>query len=114
MASLRPGGQLGHYRIEELVARSGMASIYRATDMRSGRPVAIKVPHPDMEADPVLFDRFNREIEIGKRLDHPGVMKVLDSGESGEVYMVMEWVGAACFDNCRSRAAGCPSSGRAP
>ena len=93
MASLRPGGQLSHYRIEELVARSGMASIYRATDMRSGRPVAIKVPHPDMEADPVLFDRFNREIEIGKRLDHPGVMKVLDSGESGEVYMVMEWVG---------------------
>ena len=85
MASLRPGGQLGHYRIEELVARSGMASIYRATDMRSGRPVAIKVPHPDMEADPVLFDRFNREIEIGKRLDHPGVMKVLDSGESGPV-----------------------------
>ena len=92
MASLRPGGQLGHYRIEELVSRSGMASIYRATDMRTGRPVAVKIPHPDMEADPVLFDRFNREIEIGKRLDHPGVMKVLDSGEPGEVYMVMEWV----------------------
>jgi eukaryotic-like serine/threonine-protein kinase len=92
MASLRPGGQLSHYRIEELVARSGMASIYRATDMRTGRPVAIKIPHPDMEADPVLFDRFKREIEIGERLDHPGVMKVLDSGEPGEVYMVMEWV----------------------
>jgi serine/threonine protein kinase len=92
MASLRPGGQFAHYRIEELVARSGMASIYRATDMRNGRPVAIKIPHPDMEADPVLFDRFTREIEIGERLDHPGVMKVLDSGEPGEVYMVMEWV----------------------
>lgn len=92
MASLRPGGQLGHYRIEELVARSGMASIYRATDMRTGRQVAIKKPHPDMEADPVLFDRFTREIEIGERLDHPGVMKVLDSGEPGQVYMVMEWV----------------------
>jgi serine/threonine-protein kinase len=92
MASLRPGGQLGHYRCEELVARSGMASIYRATDMRTGRQVAIKIPHPDMEGDPVLFDRFNREIEIGERLDHPGVMKVLDSGEPGEVYMVMEWV----------------------
>ena len=92
MASLRPGGQLGHYRCEELVARSGMASIYRATDMRNGRPVAIKIPHPDMEGDPVLFDRFKREIEIGERLDHPGVMKVLDSGEPGEVYMVMEWV----------------------
>ena len=69
-----------------------MASIYRATDMRTGSPVAIKIPHPDMEADPVLFDRFRREIEIGKRLDHPGVMKVLDSGEPGEVFMVMEWV----------------------
>src|ERR1700693_1359094 len=92
MAALRPGDQLGHYRIEELVARSGMASIYRATDMRNGRTVAIKIPHPDMEADPVLFDRFNREIEIGKKLDHPGVMKVLDSGEPGRVYMVMEWV----------------------
>jgi len=92
MASTRPGGQLGHYHIEELVARSGMASIYRATDMRNGRAVAVKIPHPDMEADPVLFDRFKREIEIGERLDHPGVMKVLDAGEPGEVYMVMEWV----------------------
>jgi eukaryotic-like serine/threonine-protein kinase len=92
MAALRPGDQLSHYRIEELVARSGMASIYRATDMRSGHPVAIKVPHPDMEADPVLFDRFKREIEIGEKLEHPGVMKVLDSGEPGQVYMVMEWV----------------------
>src|SRR5271165_4341401 len=92
MASLRPGDQLSHYRIEELVARSGMASIYRATDLLNGRPVAIKVPHPDMEADPVLFDRFNREIEIGQKLDHPGVMKVLDKGEGGQVYMVMEWV----------------------
>jgi serine/threonine-protein kinase len=69
-----------------------MASIYRATDMRTGRQVAIKIPHPDMEGDPVLFDRFKREIEIGERLDHPGVMKVLDAGEPGEVYMVMEWV----------------------
>ena len=92
MPSVRPGGQLGHYRIEELVARSGMASIYRAVDMRNGRPVAVKIPHPDMESDPVLFDRFTREIEIGERLDHPGVMKVLDKGEPGQVYMVMEWV----------------------
>src|SRR5580692_2374766 len=92
MAALRPGDQLSHYRIEELVARSGMATIYRATDLHNGRPVAVKVPHPDVEADPVLFDRFMREIEIGEKLDHPGVMKVLDHGEPGQVYMVMEWV----------------------
>jgi serine/threonine protein kinase len=90
--TLHPGGQLDHYRIEGLVARSGMASIYRATDLRNGRPVAIKIPHPEMEGDPVLFDRFQREGEIGEKLDHPGVMKVLADGDRSQLYMVMEWV----------------------
>src|SRR5580658_11221049 len=92
MTSLHTGDQLDHYRIEGVAARSGMASIFRGTDLRTGRPVAIKIPHPEMEGDPVLFDRFKREIEIGEKLDHPGVMKVLDHGEPGQVYMVMEWV----------------------
>jgi serine/threonine-protein kinase len=90
--TLRPGEQLDHYRIEGLVARSGMASIFRATDMRTGREVAIKVPHPEMEADPVLYDRFQREAEIGEKLDHPGVMKVLADNDRSQLYMVMEWV----------------------
>jgi len=92
MTSLHPGDQLDHYRIEALVARSGMASIYRATDMRNGRQVAIKIPHPEMEADPVLFDRFQREAEIGEKLDHPGVMKVFGDPDRSGIYMVMEWV----------------------
>src|ERR1039457_2688188 len=74
--TLHSGDRLDHYRIEALVARSGMASIYRGTDTRSGRQVAIKIPHPEVESDPALFDRFHREEEIGKILDHPGVMKV--------------------------------------
>jgi serine/threonine protein kinase len=90
--TLHPGEQLDHYRIEGLVARSGMASIFRATDMRTGREVAIKIPHPEMEADPVLYDRFKREGEIGEKLDHPGVMKVLADDERTQLYMVMEWV----------------------
>jgi len=90
--TLHSGEQLDHYRIEALVARSGMASIFRATDMRSGLPVAIKIPHPEMEADPVLFDRFHREDEIGEKLDHPGIMKVLPSDDRSQLYMVMEWV----------------------
>jgi eukaryotic-like serine/threonine-protein kinase len=90
--TLHPGEQLDHYRIEGLVARSGMASIFRATDMRTGREVAIKIPHPEMEADPVLYDRFKREGEIGEKLDHPGVMKVLADGDRTQFYMVMEWV----------------------
>jgi serine/threonine-protein kinase len=77
---------------ENLVARSGMASIYKATDSRDGRPVAIKIPHPEMEADPLLFDRFKREQEIGEKLDHPGVMKVFGGEKHSRIYMVMEWV----------------------
>ena len=80
MTSLHSGEQLDHYRIEELVARSGMASIFRATDLRTGRQVAVKIPHPEMEADPVLFDRFRREGEIGEKLNHPCVMKVFGDG----------------------------------
>jgi serine/threonine protein kinase len=89
---LQTGDRLDHYRIDGLVARSGMASIFRATDMRTGRVVAIKVPHPEVEADPVLFDRFRREDEIGQKLDHPGVMKVLANDDRNQLYMVMEWV----------------------
>jgi eukaryotic-like serine/threonine-protein kinase len=92
MTSLHPGDQLDHYQIDALVARSGMASIFRGTDLRNGRQVAIKVPHPEVESDPALFDRFRREEEIGKTLDHPGVMKVFADEDRSRVYMVMEWV----------------------
>src|SRR5215472_1024110 len=92
MSDLHPGDLLDHYRIEALVARSGMASIYRGTNERSGRPVAIKLPHAEMEADPILFDRFQREADIGQKLDHPGVVKVLNDEERSRRYMVLEWV----------------------
>ncbi len=92
MTPIHPGDQLDNYKIESLVARSGMASIYKGTDLRTGQPVAIKVPHPEMEADPVLFDRFHREIDIGKKMNHPSVMKVLDDEKRSREYMVMEWV----------------------
>ena len=92
MISLHTGDQLDHYRIEGVAARSGMASIFRGTDMRTGRQVAIKVPHPEMESDVVLFERFQREDEIGRKLDHPGVVKVYGDDDRSQLYMVMEWV----------------------
>src|SRR5689334_7362607 len=92
MTPVHPGENLDHYRIENAVARSGMASIFRATDLNDGKQVAIKVPHPEMECDPVLFERFQREAEIGRMMDHPGVMKVYPEEKHKRVYMVMEWV----------------------
>ena len=89
--SIEAGAQIDSYRIEAPVARSGMASIFRAVDMRDNRVVALKIPHPDMEADPILFDRFQREAGIGERLRHPGVMRVFGGETRSRVYMVMEW-----------------------
>jgi serine/threonine protein kinase len=89
--SLEAGSQIDSYRIEAPVARSGMASIYRAIDLRDNRQVALKIPHPDLEADPVLFDRFQREASIGEKLDHPKVMRVFGGEKHSRVYMVMEW-----------------------
>ena len=89
--ALLPGAQIDSYRIDAQVARSGMATIYKATDLRDGRTLALKIPHPDMEADPVLFDRFQREASIGERLQHPKVMRVFGGEKRSRVYMVMEW-----------------------
>jgi serine/threonine protein kinase len=92
MTQPEAGELLDHYQLDNVVARSGMATIFRATDQRTGRQVAIKVPHPEVESDPALYDRFRREADIGRRLDHPGVMKVLPEEDRNQVYMVMEWV----------------------
>jgi serine/threonine-protein kinase len=89
--SLEAGSQIDFYRIEAQVARSGMATIYRATDTRDNRPVALKIPHPDMEADAILFDRFQRESGIGEKLNHPAVMRVYGGEQRSRIYMVMEW-----------------------
>jgi serine/threonine-protein kinase len=92
IAPAQPGDRIGRFRVDDLLARGGMACIYRGTDVTTGAPVAIKVPHPEAEMDAVFFDRFHREIDIGKKLDHPGVVKVLAEDESTRVCMVMEWV----------------------
>jgi serine/threonine protein kinase len=89
--TIEAGSKIDFYRIEEPVARSGMASIFRATDMRDNHQVALKIPHPDMEADPILFDRFQREAGIGEKLNHPNVMRVFGGENRTRVYMVMEW-----------------------
>jgi len=91
-APLAAGETLDHYRLDAEVARSGMSTLFRATDLRDGRKVAVKVPHPEMEADPVLLERFRREEEIGQELDHPGIVKTFDGEQRSRRYMVIEWV----------------------
>jgi serine/threonine-protein kinase len=92
MTTLEAGETLDHYSLDAMVACGGMSTLFKATDLRNGRQVAIKVPHAALEADPVLVERFKREQQIGQELDHPGVVKTYDGEERSRVYMVIEWV----------------------
>jgi eukaryotic-like serine/threonine-protein kinase len=86
------GDRIGPYRVDALVKTGGMASVFRGTDVRSGRPVAIKIPHPEFECNVLFFERFHREADIGRKLDHPCVVKVLPEEDDPRVCMILEWV----------------------
>lgn len=96
----------GRYRIEERIARGGMATVYTAVDTRLDRQVAVKVMHEGLGADQDFADRFVREARASARLNHPGVVAVFDQGEDeGTVYLVMEYVaGATLRDVIRKEA----------
>jgi serine/threonine-protein kinase len=84
VADLREHLQSGladRYRIERELGRGGMATVYLAIDLRHDRPVALKVLHPEL-ATTLGPDRFQREIQLAARLQHPHVLTVLDSGET--------------------------------
>ncbi len=91
-AAIHAGEKLDHYRIEDIVAHTGMSTLFRATDELTGESVALKVPEPQLEADVIYFGRFQRELEIGRSLSHPGVIRVLADNHHSRLYMVMEWV----------------------
>jgi pimeloyl-ACP methyl ester carboxylesterase len=85
-------GLRARYRIEGELGRGGMATVYRATDLRHDRPVAIKVLKPEL-CELIGADRFLREIRLTARLDHPHIVSLLDSGEVGGLfYSVMPFV----------------------
>jgi serine/threonine-protein kinase len=83
----------GRYRIEALVARGGMATVYEATDLRLERTVALKIMHRTLAEDPGFVSRFVREARSAARLSHPNVVAVFDQGQDGDlVFLVMEYV----------------------
>jgi serine/threonine-protein kinase len=91
----QPGSQLDHYRLDRLVVHDRGTTTFQAMDLNTNQLVAIEIPDPEIEADPVLFERFQREEEASKALDHPGLIKVIGKGvgKSGHpgAYMVKEW-----------------------
>jgi serine/threonine protein kinase len=92
MTQLQPNEKFERFRIEAFVMRTSMTTIYRATDLKTGQLVAIKIPHPELECDPMFYSRFQREIVIGRKLRHPGVVQTFDSSDMDQPCIVMEWV----------------------
>jgi eukaryotic-like serine/threonine-protein kinase len=86
------GETIDQYQLTELLARSGMASIFKALDTASGQAIVLKIPHPQYESDVVFFERFRREEQLGQRLDHPNIIKVLVPREKSRMYIAMEYI----------------------
>ncbi len=83
----------GRYRIESVVARGGMAMVYRGTDLRLDREIAVKVMHAHLASDPSFVERFEREAMNAARLSHPNLIAVNDQSRDGDVvYLVMEYL----------------------
>ena len=90
------------YVVEGLIGRGGMAEVYRALDVRHGRPVAIKLLDANL-GQVVVADRFIREIGIAARLQHPNILPVYDSGNAdGTLYYIMPFIeGGSLRDRLR-------------
>jgi serine/threonine protein phosphatase PrpC len=78
--------------IHEMISRSGMATIFRATDRQAKQMVAVKVPLMQFESDPGFFSRFQREEEIGLKLNHPHILKFYPVEHKSRPYIVTEYL----------------------
>src|SRR3954465_12023216 len=92
-AGLEPGTVFSRYRVEELHARGGMGLVYRATDVRLDRPVALKVLSPELSEDDRFRERFVRGWRLAAAVDHPHVIPVYEADEwNGLLYLAMRFV----------------------
>jgi eukaryotic-like serine/threonine-protein kinase len=86
------GDVLDGYELTALVARGGMATVFKAVG-QDGKTVALKIPHLECESDVVFYERFRREEQAALRVDHPNVVKAISPhGEKSRIYMVLEYV----------------------
>jgi eukaryotic-like serine/threonine-protein kinase len=92
MREVNVGEKLDQYELTELIARSGMASIFKGRDLTNGATVAIKVPYLQFESDVVFYGRFQREEQIGRRLNHPNIIRVLTPRRKSRMYIAMEYI----------------------
>ena len=112
MAQALSAALAGRYTLERELGRGGMAIVHLARDVRRDRRVALKVLHPQL-AFTLGADRFAREIRVAARLDHPNILRVLDSGDvGGQLWFTMPYVeGENLYERLqRERQIGTPEA----
>jgi eukaryotic-like serine/threonine-protein kinase len=88
-----PGTRIDHYEIIQLLGHGGMSRVYLAEDVLNHQKVVLKFPNDDLIGNVAVFERYKREAEIGSRLNHPHVQRLLNTGEKrSEQYLVMEYI----------------------
>src|SRR3954452_12570257 len=93
MADLDTGSEFAGCRIEGVLGRGGMGVIYRAPELRLGRPVALKLIATEQAADPDVRERFEREARLTESIEHPKVVPVYGAGqEDVYLYLAMRFV----------------------
>jgi serine/threonine-protein kinase len=87
------GTRIDHYQIIRQLGHGGMNNVYLAQDTLNEEKVVLKFPNDDLISNVGVFERYKREAEIGSRLDHPHVQRVLNNNEArSEHYLVMEFI----------------------
>ena len=91
--TLQIGDQFDRFQIQGHMAQGGMSEIYRAYDLINRREVVLKLPDASMIGDPAQYERFQREMEVVRTLNHPAILRGLDAGRYNRTpFLVTELV----------------------
>jgi serine/threonine protein kinase len=88
-----PGTRIDHYEIVRMLGHGGMNRVYLARDLHNQELVVLKFPNSELIGDIAVFERYKREAEVGHRINHPYVQRLLNVDEPrSEDYLVMEYI----------------------
>ncbi|HTX19291.1 MAG TPA: serine/threonine-protein kinase [Bacteroidota bacterium] len=108
---LQIGDQFDHFTIQGLIAQGGMSDIYKAFDLLTTKEVVLKIPDRLSIGDPAQYERFQRELEVMKTLQHPAILRGLGSGRFNSTpYLVTELIDGESMRSLIARRAPLPAS----